>query len=253
MSTELYYFSGTGNSLAVAQKIAERLNEPARLIALAQYAAGQGAAISASAVGLVFPVYYHTAPEIVRAAIAAMHFETKPYLFTVVTYHGEPGNSVFAVGRLLAAGGQTLAAGFTIQMPGNAIVCPPEIQQERLANSAAKIAAIAAAVNNRETGLFEGTDIPDEIVLAEAQKHTLIAPEKFWVNQECSDCGVCRRVCPVHNITRRDDGQLQWGRCCVKCLACLHWCPRKAVQIGDLTAQMPQYHHPEIRLQDMIL
>jgi formate hydrogenlyase subunit 6/NADH:ubiquinone oxidoreductase subunit I len=43
------------------------------------------------------------------------------------------------------------------------------------------------------------------------------------------------------------------GDKCTTCLACVHFCPYQAMQLGKISVEKSwQYHHPEISLKDMI-
>ena len=63
MRTDIYYFSGTGNSLAIAQNIAEELGDT-RLIPIPK-AVQNGLDTTAPQLGLVFPVYVWGLPRMV--------------------------------------------------------------------------------------------------------------------------------------------------------------------------------------------
>jgi MinD superfamily P-loop ATPase len=43
-----------------------------------------------------------------------------------------------------------------------------------------------------------------------------------------------------------------WHHNCEQCLACFHWCPKEAIQYGEKTAERARYHHPDIKLTDII-
>ncbi|MGZ7136213.1 MAG: hypothetical protein ACXVHY_10080, partial [Methanobacterium sp.] len=53
---EIYYFSGTGNSLIVARDIAEKMN--GNLISIPSVMDKQSLTTDADVIGIVFPVYY---------------------------------------------------------------------------------------------------------------------------------------------------------------------------------------------------
>jgi hypothetical protein len=36
-------------------------------------------------------------------------------------------------------------------------------------------------------------------------------------------------------------------------MACIQWCPKSAIQIGDFTVGVERYHHPEVSLKEMIV
>ena len=73
----------------------------------------------------------------------------------------------------------------------------------------------------------------------------------FSVEETCTSCGICVRVCPADNIEFRE-GKPQWQHRCEQCLACLQWCPEEAIQFGKGTAGGKHYHHPQITLKDIL-
>ena len=54
------------------------------------------------------------------------------------------------------------------------------------------------------------------------------------------------KSCPVGNI-RLVDGHPVWGKQCIHCMACLHFCPRKVIQYGKATQKKGRY-----RLEDYL-
>ena len=72
----------------------------------------------------------------------------------------------------------------------------------------------------------------------------------FRVDENCNSCRICEKVCPVKNI-RMKKGKPSWLHHCEQCLACLHWCPKKAIQCGKKTRKRRRYHHPKVKLSDL--
>lgn len=70
MDAAIYYFSGTGNSYAVAKGVAEGLE--GQLVPMACAVRQPEIAVDAQCVGIVFPVYYVDVPNIVRELISKM-------------------------------------------------------------------------------------------------------------------------------------------------------------------------------------
>ena len=60
METTIFYYTGTGNSLWVARKVADELGG-ASLVSIPEYKAGKDTTISET-VGFVFPVYIWGVP-----------------------------------------------------------------------------------------------------------------------------------------------------------------------------------------------
>jgi len=75
--------------------------------------------------------------------------------------------------------------------------------------------------------------------------------KKFFADGRCDSCGICAKVCPVDNI-KMLKGKPSWNHKCQQCMACLHWCPKEAIQYGKMTRGRRRYHHPLIKLNEII-
>ncbi len=51
---------------------------------------------------------------------------------------------------------------------------------------------------------------------------------------------------------RLTDGIPQWQHKCQHCLACINFCPENSIQFGEKTLKTGRYHHPEIKLKEII-
>jgi len=74
----------------------------------------------------------------------------------------------------------------------------------------------------------------------------------FWCDANCNSCGTCLKVCPVNNI-RIVEERLVWQHRCEQCFACLQWCPVQAIQFRQGTINGRRYHHPKVKLSDIII
>jgi formate hydrogenlyase subunit 6/NADH:ubiquinone oxidoreductase subunit I len=70
------------------------------------------------------------------------------------------------------------------------------------------------------------------------------------VDDKCIGCATCAKVCPVHNIEMVDDRPV-WRHRCEMCLACDEWCPQKAIHHWCRRKEI-DYHHPDVRLDEML-
>lgn len=261
MSTNIYYFSGTGNSLAIARQLGNQINDKVNIIDLACFTEQKQIEITADAIGFVFPVYFQTIPDIVKSFIKKIRIKTKPYTFAVATCNASPGHCLFTLSKILKKIGLSLSSGFVIDMPGNSLIVrdftnPLEIQEQRLFKSNEKITEISPFINKHSLLKLEGNNkfkyYLQGFINGTFAKHIYKTPRKFKATNKCIHCSACVSICPQKNIKLSSDKKPYWGRNCTQCLACFHWCPQKAIEIGKSTVNKQRYTHPDISINDMI-
>jgi ferredoxin/flavodoxin len=263
MKTTIWYFTGTGNTLSVAKELAQELSrEPGdiELVSIPSLMKRETIFTEADAVGIAFPVYFLDIPGIVREFVQKLRFAKKPYIFGIATCGERPGGALFSLKSLLEAKGTTLSAGFVFVMPEN-YIGPIDLmgdagyRQEKFAAAQSRIPAVAEAIREQKHAVPEGNGS----VLLRIGGHitrtfaTMVynTPRRLHATDRCNRCRTCERICPVKNITVEKDA-MRWGKNCTQCYACIHWCPKEAIEIGGRTAGKPRYHHPDATLNDML-
>ncbi len=290
MLSEIYYFSGTGNSLAVARDLAAKLK--AVLIPIATLMEDVKVTIDPDVAGIVFPVYHSGLPSIIHDFTEKTVFPSETYLFGVCTYGASgPGVAMRYLKAILRPHGGRLAAGFAVKMPYNYVTSTGALYEssfeERLQmyeDWLGKRNVILEAVKNRQGGPFEsgpravGTVTPEGIAIPRGhpgkadggatRAETLVAglagetrrniwrklplmDGHFYRNDDCINCGICSEICPVGNIDMGPNGP-EWLHECEQCFACLQWCPNGSLQFGANTEGGKRYHHPDVVISDMI-
>ena len=68
----------------------------------------------------------------------------------------------------------------------------------------------------------------------------------FRTTGDCNGCGLCAEVCPEGNISLGEDRLPHWDKHCVQCLACIHRCPRRAIEYGTITVKKGRYRNPNV-------
>lgn len=258
MKTNIYYFSGTGNSLAVAKEIASELDGEISVSPVIKELNKRNSEIEADAIGIIFPVYCHDLPNIIKKFIQKMLFNGNPYIFAIATYNAEPGNALFNLDSMLQEKNLQLDAGFHISMPGNNVMIidlttSNEENERRFTAKNKKMKQIITSIDSKERTGVEGTFNPNETYEIKAYLDDIYhVAEHFWVTKDCKQCKTCKNVCPKNNIQYVED-KVIWGTDCEYCLACLHWCPEKAIQNGQNSAKCRRYHHPDISIKEIIL
>lgn len=255
MKTILFYFTGTGNSLAIARKLAKAL-EDTNLVSIASALKGKPD-FAAERIGLVFPTYGGTMPRPVLEFIKKLPAGQSKYYFAIATCGRMPGAIIGRVSKLLKDRGLRLSAGFIVPMPGNFIplyeAIPMDNQQKLFEEADFEIPPIAGIIKNNKC-YIPRISIMDRIytqmMLMLFSKNKNPA-KSFQVDNKCNSCGTCEKICPVYNI-RMISGKPAWSDHCAQCFACLQWCPQAAVQFGEKTPGRKRYHHPDIQLEDLL-
>lgn len=260
MKTVIYYFTGTGNTLAVARALAEELGDT-KLLPLRQAIYYGAFSPEADAVGIAFPVHFVTMPSIVREFVNAILFSGSPYIFGLATCGERPGGALYRLQELLEEKGYALSAGFSLMMPEN-FIGPVDLMgdidrhEEKLAAARNRIPEIAAAIREQRVLAPEGTNSAlmkfGGRITSTLATSVYNTPRHFHATAVCNRCGVCARICPTRNISVTRDAVI-WGEDCTQCYACIHWCPTGAIEIGGRTKGKMRYHHPDVNIKDMLI
>ena len=282
MSAEIYYFTGTGNSLVVASDIAEKIG--GELISISSQINKDKIITDAGIIGIVFPVYYvglKNIPLIVQQFVMRLDKINKKYIFAVCTYGGGAGSTLKMLDEMIKTRGGHLSSGFGVQMPQNAFRKPFENKEKLYKNwKKKKLIFIHEKVNSKTEGWFDKDSsfngmvvkILEKMMKLDFLKPIFINPMKntagftkdsnfkveeiiplmdksYHTDENCIGCSTCSKICPVQNIKMIEDKPV-WLHMCENCLACIKWCPQKAIHgYGEL----PQgYHHPEVKISDML-
>ncbi len=257
MDTTIFFYTGTGNSLWTARKIAEHSanTELIPLVLRNETAVGS----DSPRVGLVFPVHMWGLPRRVLDFITRLKADPAAYYFAVAVNAGQVAATLLQLKTLLKKKGADLNSGFSLCMPSNYIpwggAIAVEKQQALFNASREKIKSIAEIIRNREIRAPEQGPLLQNFFLSALYK--LGSPripqmdKSFRVDEKCTGCGICEKICPARNIALME-GKPAWQNHCEQCLACIQWCPAEAIQYGKNTAAKKRYHHPEIKLPDML-
>ena len=264
-SVEICYFSGTGNSLAVARDIAGKLD--AKLMPVVSMMDQESVKVKADTIGFVFPVYDFKPPSIVEDFVHKLEDIDSKYLFAVCTYGIAPGQSLEYLDKVIKSCGGQLSAGFAVAMPHSGIGsgAVTKAQQESMFEDwRNRLGEICEYINSREEGriessqlffaLFQSKVVSMVPLLLRFLKQVLLKGTEslaFTASKDCNGCGICEKICSSGNIEMVDDKPV-WSDNCASCFACLNWCPKEAISLGDFDANMRNYHHPDVKISDML-
>lgn len=252
----IFYFSGTGNSLYTAKRVADETNE--KLISIAECLnKGQFEfdVHNSERIGFVFPVYFYGVPSIVVDFVKNLKinkYSKQNFSFVLFTLGGSAGNALNQFKRRLKQSKISLDSGYSVVMPDNYIIMfnllTPESKIDGiLKNADVNISKITEKIKSCEKGYFQIQKgaFPRFMTFVNYPFYKKARTTKpFYTTDNCNGCGLCEKICPSKTI-KIDDKRPVWeeGRC-TQCLACIHRCPKVAIQYGKKTITRGRYFNP---------
>jgi len=248
MSTIIYWFSGTGNSLYAAKCLASELGGASLYPMTADVPSGAVGG-SGERIGFVFPSYYSNLPRIVRSFIEKLDIRDGTYLFGLVTMGGLGLGSVAALESALKQKNLRLDYGRGILMPANYIVMYNPADGSKAGNRLDKISkkfskialSIKAGARSVKKIQFTANNLYKNIEALDSQ---------FFAEDSCTGCAQCAKICPAGNIVM-ENNKPRWLHHCEHCVACISWCPVQAIQYGEKTKARRRYHNPKIEVKEI--
>jgi ferredoxin len=254
---KIFYFSGTGNSLWSAKKIAQIIkeknsHETCELINIGAEAQKNEIVIEADAVVFVFPSYAYGLPLIVRRLAKNAVFKT-PYLAALVTYGSSPRGTLGALRRILKKKG--IGKLFFARIPA--------VENYIAIFGTPKAGTVQKRVTMQEKATEEAAQ---SIIERKENKVSVFCPfsafvswlfsfgvkvfyKQYKVSADCNNCGVCEKTCPVSAILMKD-GKPVFTHKCEHCQGCINLCPLRAIGFGRVKFGTPGYRHPQIAAGD---
>ncbi|OPZ78890.1 MAG: pyuvate ferredoxin oxidoreductase subunit delta [Alphaproteobacteria bacterium ADurb.Bin438] len=246
----IFYFSGTGNSVDIADKIGDKnvysipclINEKKEI------------KISDDCVGIIFPVYSFAPPKMVLEFCSLIKDKIKDkYVYTIAHGGGLCGSPGIFIYKAL----QKLDAYFDLIMPSNDVfltrVSTEEEAKEVLENAYIEIEKIKEKINNKEKSDYKKNIFSDLLsYIGKFIFDKLAKPDiskKFYVVKErCVKCGICKKNCPNLNIDYDKEGYPIFKNNCSYCSACINLCPFKAINYKKKTEHKPRYKNPILKI-----
>lgn len=271
MENIIYCFSGTGNSLRAAEKIAEEMGG-AKIVS-ARCSPEDVPAESAEVIGFVCPVYEWDMPGAMRDFVSALKVNPNAYIFMIATYIAIHGRCFETMEGLLSEKGAHLNYGYALRCVASQCTAYPPFSPEKLMipRMEKKIEKIGRDISARKNRAF-----PRMSPITRSLYPKLMTPymevereydKGFYTDARCVGCETCAKVCPTKNIVMEDSRPV-WSHRCHGCMACVAYCPTKAVQFKTppayeqlgtviskrlcLPERRKRYHNPFIKAADLM-
>ena len=242
---KIFCFSGTGNSLYAARRIAVKIDADIfNMLSFGEF--------DDDLIGFVFPTYYWGLPKSVGEFLDNARFINKnAYVFCVVTYGSVVSGVCGIVDKKLKKQGLRLSYSTKVKMvenflPGFKVNDTDELWK----HSDIRLDIIANDIKKR----VRSRTAPYTAVNVLAQK--AYPPNRgncaanFTVSG-CKSCGICEKICPNGNIIL-ENGVPKFGGKCDLCLGCLHACPVDAIDYGKATRGKKRYKNRRMPAKNLI-
>lgn len=264
----ILYFTGTGNCLHVARELA---NENTTLLSIPQLMRNKQFQLEADEIGLVYPIYGHMPPNMVRKFFEKARLKAD-YMFAVLTFGMRKCSAVEIWDHTSRKLGYKFNYISTLMMVDNWLPNFDMNEQikidkhipEHLAEIKKDINArrqwhqpVSQEERDQHAGFMQYSGIDPEVGF-------LVKSDKaFTITDACIECGICTYVCPRGNYELTSEGAKTAGDC-EFCFACIQNCPQKAIQFAkpekegtfpDGTEKNPnaRYRNEHISLMDIKL
>lgn len=185
-------------------------------------------------------------------------------VFLIATHAGTLGYAIRDVYSALQTKNMELISNnsiliqeFSLRMPGNYILeygaSPSGFQKNLLKKAERKAEKTSLAILEAKTT----KKIKPNIIAKVYKKMALdkieqfnVLGKQFNINENCTYCGICTKVCPVDNI-KNEDNSIIWLNHCQQCMACVQWCPNQAIWHPLLKIDRKRYTNPSIQIKEM--
>lgn len=264
MSTQLYYFSGTGNSLHVAKELRKRMPDT-ELIPMVGAMKSNEMETKADAVGFVFPIHCFGIPMFVKRFLNSIKLKSASYLFVITSRINS--DKVFSeIDYIISKQDKKLDSCFSVQMPQSYIpifeVDNKDEIDKKEADMLNELGSIENIINNRgkyrkpdpkKIGVYIYYILRPIAIFIFNKTRYFNLENRFYADMNCTGCGTCRKVCLSDKVELRE-GRPVWNKNikCLYCLACIHYCPVRAIQIRrSNTFKKGRYHHAKISANEI--
>ncbi len=250
----LFYFTATGNSLYAAKQLDDEL------ISIPQELNKTNRHYKADKIGIVCPLYEFEVPGVVKKFIEESEFDTD-YFYLIITYGKHHGSVAARTQEFLKQLGKEADYINTLIMVDNALIVFDMEKQKRTESEKRideHLKQIKADIDSKKHYIQEATEeetaFRDGYVKSIEENGPAYTFPLYKVEETCSGCGTCTKVCPMGCITI-EDGKVTYDYTnCVNCMACIQACPSKAIQFATIQEPNPneRYRNSNISLKEII-
>jgi ferredoxin len=188
----------------------------------------------------------------VREFIEKVRLEAS-YTFAIGTYGNMPGAVMNSVQKLAEKNGNHFDYVNDLLMLDNFLPVfevgaeIEKLPQKKIEKMTEKIVEDIKSRRHRKAEASMGTKMLTSVVSKMPTNGK--GAQKYIVNDQCTRCGTCVKVCPTNNIKLTD--KISFSDRCLSCYACLHLCPYNAIHLKNEKSDQ-RWRNPEVPLKEII-
>lgn len=209
----ILYFSATGNSKYLANKLGDRLNDEVVDLFAYMREGRHETFISDKPFVLVSPTYSWRVPRFLSVYLSKCNFRGL----------------------------------YGIRMPENYVMLfdleADEVNRRIIGESTREIEQISTYIKNKETFPKKKVGLLGKLQSALINPiffKFIVKDRDFYATDKCISCGLCKNVCVLNNISY-EKGKPVWNGTCTHCAACISKCPVSAIEYGKKTPGKNRY------------
>lgn len=243
----ILYFSGTGNSRYIAERIAKIASD--EIVSINEKLKNNDTSTITVQDKLIFvvPTYAWRIPKVVRDWISKTDFVGAKNTWFVMNCGGEIGNAAKYNEKLCDEKGFLYMGTAQIVMPENYIAMfnsPEQDEIEKIISKADSVIEKTAQLIAEVKPLpIPRNNLQDRFMSGPVNQifyKMFVKAKDFCADDRCISCEKCAKICPLGNIEIKD-GKPVWSNNCTHCMACISYCPTGAIEYGNKTVGKPRY------------
>ena len=255
MKTDIYYFSGTGNTAWVVERLGESLIELGNTVTISSCERATASEVNlenGDVLGIAFPIHSSLVPPIFQDFLQKLPEGDGSPLFAITTAGYLAGDMAWYGVKPLKVKGYipfllaNVLMGNNLHLP---LLSPLPITRQRKMvqrreNALKKIDKLATFIHHRkpyQEGINPFGRLLGIVQRGVAVKFESLVFKGFFADGDCTMCGWCVQHCPVNNIRITSNG-VEFQDNCILCLRCYSFCPVCAIQDTKKTKNINKYH-----------
>lgn len=238
----IYYFSGSGNSYWITEKITtelKRLNYDVNIINIEKKSIDENHS-NADLLAFVLPVYGFGLPQLAAKFLAKLPKSNKQKTFVILSPAIHEGIGMLQCLFYLSAKKYNVLKAETVKMPDTWIAvmnAPSETKIEKVCKD--KEDLISKTINEIENNEKSLSIANPFAIFGLGLIYSLfttigrqLAGKTFTSTTKCNKCKICYNNCPSKTIKWKENGPY-WSWNCQQCFRCINLCPQNAVEISN--------------------